>query len=447
MPTLEELKASAQAAIDDRAEWLIDSAKTILDNPEPGFTEVKTSRFVSERLRELSIEHQSGIALTGLKGVIRGGNPGPTVAVIGELDSLRVLDHPHTDPETGAAHACGHHCQTPMMLGAAVGLLVPEVLESLCGNVAFIAVPAEEFIDVQYRWGLHKEGRLGLMAGKQEFIRLGAFDDIDLAMMVHTASNTQEIGKFSVGGTSNGHVVKYVRFIGRATHAGGSPHLGVNALQAAMVALNALNTQRETLRNEDNVRLHGIMTRGGAAVNSIPADVRYEGRVRGRTAEAIADANDKMDRCLRAGALTMGGSVEIVTIPGYLPMKNNEPMMEIFKANAAELVGADEVVEHPADRNRGGSTDMGDLSQLMPVIHPYTTAAVGSGHSVDYIVEDYVQAVIEPAKAMAMTVIDLLHDGAAAAERVLESSPPTMTKDEYLAFQSSRLVEEMYEGK
>ena len=447
MPTIEELKSSAQAAIDDRAEWLMDAARTILDNPEPGFTEYKTSRFVSEKLSELGISHQSGIALTGLKGIVQGGRPGPTVAVIGELDSLRVLDHPHTDPDTGAAHACGHHCQTPMMLGAAVGLLVPEVIESLAGNIAFIAVPAEEFIDVEFRWRLHKQGALGLMAGKQEFVRLGAFDDVDMAMMVHTASDTQESTKFSVGGTSNGHVVKYVRFIGKASHAGGSPHLGVNALQAAMVALNALNTQRETLRNENNVRLHGILTRGGAAVNSIPADVRYEGRVRGRTAEAIDDANDKMDRCLRAGALTMGGSVEIVTIPGYLPMKNNPPMMEVFKRNAGEIVGSEEVTEHPADRNRGGSTDMGDLSQLMPVIHPYTTAAHGSGHSIDYVVDDYVQAVVNPAKAMAMSVIDLLYDDAQVAKQVMDTSPPTMTSRQYLAFQNSRLTEELYVGE
>ena len=448
MPTKDELKASAQAAIDDRAEWLMDAARTILDNPEPGFTEIKTSRFVSEKLSELGISHQSGIAITGLKGIVQGGRPGPTVAVIGELDSsaragpstcrprYRV---PHTPVDTTA--------RLPMMLGAAVGLLVPEVLESLAGNIAFIAVPAEEFIDVEFRWGLHKEGQLGLMAGKQEFIRLGMFEDIDMAMMVHTASTSQESAKFSIGGTSNGHVVKYVRFIGKAAHAGSSPHMGVNALQAAMVALNALNTQRETLRNEHNVRLHGVLTRGGAAVNSVPADVRYEGRVRGRTAEAIEDANDKMDRCLRAGALTMGGSVEIVTIPGYLPMKNNEPMMELFKHNAVEIVGEDEVVEHPADRNRGGSTDMGDLSQLMPVIHPYTTAAHGAGHSIDYVVDDYVQAVVNPAKAMAMSVIDLLYDDAQEARRVIESSPPTMTTQQYLAFQNARMTEELYVGE
>jgi amidohydrolase len=446
MTTIGELKARAQAAIEERRGWLIDIATVILRNPEPGFQEVKTSRFVSEKLGELGIAHESGIALTGIKGQLRGGRPGPTVAVIGELDSLRVLGHPHADPHTGAAHACGHHCQIGMMLGAAVGLMVPEVRQALAGNVALIAVPAEEFIDVEYRWGLRQDGKLGLMAGKQEFIRLGAFDDVDMAMMVHTAS-TPEDGRFAVGGTSNGHVVKYVRFIGKAAHAGGAPHQGVNALQAAMIALNALNAQRETLRNEDNVRLHGIMTQGGVSVNSVPAEVRYEGRVRGATAEAIADANMKMDRCLRAGALAMGAKVNIVTIPGYLPLLNNEAMMGLFKDNAARLVGASNVVTHPKERNRGGSTDMGDLSHIMPVIHPYTGAASGTGHGADYLVQDYDQGVIAPAKAMAMTVIDLLYGDAQKAKEVLAKSPPRMTREQYLAFQEERLREELYEGK
>ena len=444
MPNVGQLKEKVQAAIDQRREWLIDIARTILDNPEPGFHEVKTSRYVSEKLNELRIAHESGIALTGIKGYLRGGRPGPTVAVIGELDSLRVLEHAHADPETGAAHACGHHCQIGMMLGVAVGLMAPDVRDALAGNVALMALPAEEFIDVEYRWNLHKEGKLGLMAGKQEFIRLGAFDDVDMAMMVHTSAAPED-KRFSVGGTNNGHVVKYVRFIGKASHAGGAPHHGVNALQAAIIALNALNAQRETMRNEDTIRLHGILTRGGVAVNSVPADVRYEGRVRGRDAAVIADANAKMDRCLRAGALALGAKVEIVTIPGYLPIKNNEALMDLFKSNARDLVGASEVATHSSDRNRGGSTDMGDVSQIMPVVHPYTGAAIGTGHGTDYIINDYEQAVINPAKAMAMMIVDLLMGDAAKAKEVLAESPPAMTKDQYLALQSSRLVEEMYE--
>ena len=446
MPSVRELKAAAQSAIDGRRDWLIDVARTVLVNPEPGFMEVKTSRLVSERLQELGVAHESGIALTGIKGVLTGGRPGPAVAVVGELDSIRVADHPHADPDTAAAHACGHHCQVAMMLGVAVGLGMTGVMDSLAGRVALMALPAEEFIDVEYRWGLHQEGKLGLMSGKQEFIRLGAFDDVDMAMMVHTSSSPDD-HKFALGGTSNGHVVKYVNFIGKAAHAGGSPDQGINALQAATVALNALNAQRETLRNEDTVRLHGIMTRGGTATNSVPADVRYEGRVRGRTPEAIADANMKMDRCLRAGALAIGAQVRIITIPGYMPVVNDDVMMDLFKDNASELVGKSNVVVHPADGNRGGSTDMGDLSQIMPVIHPYTGAASGTGHGNDYLIQDYDQGVINPAKAMAMTVIDLLSSGAERANEVLSKSQPRTTKDQYLAEQQGRLTEELYEGK
>ncbi len=442
---IQALKAAAQSAIDGRRDWLISATKTVLLNPEPGFQEVNTSRLVSEKLSELGISHESGIALTGIKGYLRGVRGGPTIAVIGEMDSLKVPGHPHADPESGAAHACGHHCQLGMMLGAAVGLRASGVLAALSGSVALMALPAEEFIDVEYRWGLRRDGKLGLMSGKQEFIRLGAFDDVDMAMMVHTSASPGE-KKFSVGGSSNGHLVKYVRFIGKASHAGSSPHLGTNALQAAMVALNALNAQRETLKNEDNVRLHGILTSGGTAANSTPADVVYEGRVRGRTPEAIADANMKMDRCLRAGALAIGAKVSIVTIPGYLPMLHDETLMDVFMGNAVRLVGKSNLVVHPSDRTRGGSTDMGDLSHIMPVIHPYTGGATGMGHGVDYLVDDYEQAVINPAKAMAMCVIDLLADGAAKAAEVLSRSSPRMTRQQYLAMQEGRLTQELYEG-
>ena len=444
--SIEGLKARARAAIDMRRDWLVSAAETVLRVPELGFREVKTSRYVGEKLDELGIVHEDGIAITGIKGYLRGGRAGPTVAVIGEMDSLRVPGHPDADRESGAAHACGHHCQVAMMLGVAVGLMAPGVLEALSGRVALMALPAEELIDVEYRWGMRRKGKLGLMSGKQEFIRLGAFDDVDMAMMVHTSASAAE-KKFSVGGTSNGHVVKLVRFIGKAAHAGSSPHLGVNALQAATVALNALNAQRETLRNDDTVRLHGIITSGGTAANSTPADVRYEGRVRGRTAAAIADAGMKMDRCLRAGALAVGAKVDIVTIPGYLPIAHDPLLMEAFRENAVHLVGRESFVMHPRAHIRGGSTDMGDLSQIMPAIHPYTGGATGMGHGADYQIEDYEQAVINPAKAMAMTVIDLLADRAVGAKEVTAKSTPPMTKEQYLATQEERLTEERYVGK
>ena len=442
MTDLQSLKASAWRSIDSRKDWLIDIAKHILINPEPGFFEKKTASFVSAKLNELDIPHDSGIALTGLKGYLDTKRTGPTVAVIGELDSLRVAGHLYVDKETEAAHAWGHHCQLAMMLGVAVGLRASGVLEGLSGRVALMALPAEEFIDVEHRYGLHNSGDIEFMAGKQEFLRLGAFDDVDMAMMTHTSLLGE--GKFSLGGTSNGHVVKFIRFLGRASHAGGAPHAGINALQAANVALNALNAQRETLRNEDTIRLHGIMTLGGVSVSSIPAEVKYEGRVRGGTWDAIDDANQKMDRCLRAGTLAIGGQVEIVTLPGYMPLINNEHLMEMFSQNAADLVGDENVRQNPSHVNRGGSTDMGDLSQVMPVIHPYTGAATGSGHGVDYVIKDYTQAVINPAKAMAATVIDLLAGDSTQAHNVINNFKPNLSIDSYVSMQRSRLTEETY---
>lgn len=446
MIDIDSLKAAAQTAIDRRRDWLIDIAEQILRNPEVGFQEFKTAQMISDKLSELGIDHTRGIAITGVRGRLRGGNSGPTVAILGELDSLRVSEHRHADSATGAAHACGHNCQMSMMIGAAIGLMVPEVRRALCGDVELMAVPAEEFIDIEYRWNLYNEDKIGFLSGKQEFIRLGAFDRVDMAMMVHTSASPED-AKFSLGATSNGHLGKYVRFVGKSAHAGSSPHRGVNALQAAMVALHALNTQRETFQDPDVVRLHGIITRGGVATNATPADVRYEGRVRGRTTEVIADASEKMDRCLRAGALALGAKVEITTIPGYFPLSNDPTLGGIFQDSAERLVGRSSFANHSNGRTRGGSTDMGDLGQIMPVIHPYTGGYSGTGHGEDYQVVDYEQAVIRPAKAMAMTVIDLLTSGAAKANEVIDKSPPKMTKRRYVDIQNARMSEDRYEGK
>ena len=159
--------------------------------------------------------------------------------------------------------------------------------------------------------------------------------------------------------------------------------------------------------------------------------------------EAILEASHKVDRALRAGALAVGAQGKIQTIPGYLPIRQSKEMADVFRANAVGLVGEENIgqVHH-----RTGSTDMGDVSQLMPVIHPYTGAATGPGHSIEYLIQDYQQAVINPAKAMAMSVIDLLAEGSAKAKAVLDDYTPVMTKDEYVTFQNSRLTEELYDG-
>ena len=443
MPSKEELKSLVFREIESRSTEIINLSQTILGHPEPGFREVKTARLVADKFAEIGVPFRSGLALTGVRADLIGGSPGPTMALLGELDSLIVQEHPFADPNTGAAHACGHHCQIGMLFGAALGLMQPDVLPALSGRIALIAVPAEEYIEIEYRDGLRRDGKIEFLGGKPELIKLGEFDDVDLSMMVHTTSNPDE-GQLCLSGTNNGTVAKQIQFVGKGSHAGGAPHLGINALNAATLALSAIHYNRETFRDDDTIRVHPIITRGGEAVSAVPSDVRMETFVRGKTIEAILDANKKVDRAIRAGAMAVGAKVIIQTIPGYMPLKQNGSMAEAFKANAEALVGAANVgyVGH-----RTGSTDMGDISHLMPTIHPYVGGATGLGHGANYVVHDYNLAVISAAKAMAGTVVDLMGDGADAAGKIIAGHRPEMSRQEYLRFMRNLAKEETFDAE
>ncbi len=442
MPSKEDLKRKAAEIIDANADDLVTIAKTILKNPEPGFRELKTAKLVAEQFAALGMQPRNGLAITGVRADASGSAPGPTMAVLGELDSLIVGEHPHSDPVTNAAHACGHHCQIAMMIGAAMALTNNDIVQNLAGRIAFMAVPAEEYIEIEFRDGLRQAGKIEFLGGKPEMVRLGEFDDVHLAMMLHTTSNPAE-QQICISNTNNGSVAKRIQFIGRAAHAGGAPHLGINALNAAMMAMTAINFNRETFRDEDSIRVHPIITKGGEAVSAVPADVRMETFVRGRSLEALMDANAKVDRALRAGAMAVGADVKIQTIPGYMPLQQHKGMAEIFRANAVDLVGEDNVsyVNH-----RGGSTDMGDISHLMPVIHPYIGGAVGLGHGATYVIEDYSLAVIKGAKALAYMVIDMLGDNASQGNSIVGGQRPDMTIPEYLKFMRNLASEETFKG-
>ena len=440
-PTREQLKQAVCEAIDRHGNEIIELGETILHHPETGFNEAKTAALVAERMGALGLSPQTGLALTGVKGRLRGRMPGPRLAFIGELDSLRTSDHPLADPHTGAAHSCGHNAQIAGMLGVAMGLSAVGATEHLAGELVFFAVPAEEFIDVEERLRRRERGEIEFLLGKPELLAKGHFDDIDMAMMIHAGSHDQMTKRSYIADSSNGALVKMVRFIGRASHAGGAPQLGINALSAAMLALNAINAQRETFWDHDTVRIHPIITKGGDAVSVVPAEVTIETFVRGGSREAIIDANMKVDRCLRAGAMAMGAEVEINTIPGYLPQRNDRQLGEIFGANVEALFGPG---EFDIGGHRTGSTDMGDIAHLMPVIHPYVAAALGKTHGADFRINEPEHAYLTPAKLLAMTAIDLLYDDAAPARKILSDFTPAMTKPEYLAFARGLFKTERY---
>ena len=173
-----------------RREEMIQIAKTILHHPELGYKEVKTAALVKETLGKLRLPVREGLAVTGVEGALKGKEPGPTVLVMGELDSVVAKEAPQSDPVTGAAHLCGHHIQVASMLGAAMGLVGAGASKDLAGTVKFLGVPAEEYVEIEYRLTLKKEGKVTFLGGKQELIKQGYFDDIDMAMMVHSFPNT-----------------------------------------------------------------------------------------------------------------------------------------------------------------------------------------------------------------------------------------------------------------
>jgi amidohydrolase len=423
------LKRQVCEAIDARRDEILALAEDIRLHPELGYKEQRTAALVSQHLARLGIAHQTGLAITGVKGVVTGDAPGPTIAYMGELDSVLVRDHPDADPETGAAHACGHNAQIANLLAVAYGLVESGILPHLSGRVALMAVPSEEYVEVAYRLGLKEQGQIEFLGGKPEMVRLGAFDDVDMAFMTHQAS--RESGKLSVAGPSNGCVVKLIRYLGRAAHAGGSPHLGINALKAATLGLQAIDAIRETFCDSDHIRVHPIVTQGGELVNVIPADVRLETYVRGASIEAIVEAANKVDRCLQAGAMALGAQVQIRTLPGYLPRLACPRFAQAYRENAVALVGEDGWWEPTF---MAGSTDMGDISHIMPAIEAHAAGFCGTGHGADYMPCDPELAYITPAKAAAMTLVDLLADGAQRANEMLDGFEPAMSKDEYLAF-------------
>ena len=422
------LKSKVCNAIDEHQGKIIKLAKTVAQHPELGYKEQVTSQLVKKFYEEIGLTYEDGLAITGVKAKLKDKGSGPNVAILGELDAILCPDSSCADPATGAAHACGHHLQLGAMLGAALGLKLSEISHELMGNVTFMAVPAEEYVEIAYRLKLREAGTLHYLGGKQELIYCGAFDDIDMAMMIHSAKDSPE-PTVQIGDSSNGFIGKTIQYIGQEAHAAEAPDQGINALNAAMLGLMGIHALRETFRDGDIVRVHPIITKGGDLVNSVPADVRMETYVRAKTMQAIDATHLKVDRALRAGGDAVGAQTRIQSLPGYLPLNCSAAFNQLFVENSAQFLARENI------KNSGhfsASTDMGDVSHLMPVIHPYIGGTSGALHTREFCAVDYYAACVLPAKIMAMTVIDLLADNAQQAKAILDSYQPLMTKAEYI---------------
>lgn len=432
--TKEEVKQRVCDAIVAAQPRLRQLADAIMEEPELGYKEHKTSEKVQAMFKELGIPFTTGHAITGVKGRLKGKNSRRTVAMIGELDAIVCHRHPKADPLTGAAHCCGHNVQIANMFAVAMGLQASGVMEALGGDVAIFAVPAEEMIEVDYRNTLREKGTIKYLGGKQQLIYEGAFDDIDMAMQMHVETAVTSEGEMNLGSTSNGFVAKLIEYHGKVAHAAAAPHEGVNALNAALMGVMGVHAIRETFKESDYFRFHPIINQGGSLVNCVPDYVQVESYVRASNVRAIVDGNTRVNRALKAGGDAIGATCEIHDLPGYLPMRDNVDMNALLRANSEPIFGVANVNQR---EHMTASTDMGDVSHIMPVIHPWVGCIKGVLHSAEYEITVPEVAYIKTAQALAMTIVDLLYDEAQGAEAVLANFEAPLTKESYIALLDS----------
>ncbi|MBR5474192.1 MAG: amidohydrolase [Lachnospiraceae bacterium] len=432
---MDRLEQKILNIIDEHAEELQALADKIYYNAERGFAEYETARVAAEFLRKYGMEPREGLALTGLKADVKESD-GPRVALIGELDGIGCPAHPDAVKETGVSHACGHESQMIAALGAAMALSDPEIKEALGGTPVFFAVPAEENLPADVRADLVKDG-IRFTGGKSELIRRGEFKDIDISLTSHVhmmqgASSDLLLGNM----TCTGFLLKSVHMKGKAAHAAQAPHDGINALNAATLGWSAMGMIRETFREKDVIRLHGQIRDDGYPCQTIPDHVLVDLMIRAKTLDAMQATSEKVDRVYEGCAHALGCTADIVTTQGYLPVIARPADQVMIDAAAVLQEQHPEITSENVtpDMINTASTDVGDLTYLMPVLNFTFSGAEGALHSKEYRIVDRYKHRINPTKMMAITAYRLLKDGAAEAKKILDEFEPAMTHDEYMTY-------------
>lgn len=417
-------------AIDKYEKLILDAERYIWAHPETGYKEFETSKYMAQQFEALGYKLTYADGITGFYTVCDTGRDGPTLLILGELDSIICQGHKDANSDTGAVHACGHNAQCAALLGIAAALTEKDVVEGLSGKIMLCAVPAEELLEIEYRTKLKKEGKIKYFGGKSEFLSRGYFDGVDLAFMVHTSTD------FKANLGFNGCIAKQIIYKGKSAHAGGAPWAGRNALYAATTGITAANAVRETFPDSDLIRFHPIITKGGDIVNAIPEETILESYVRGKTFNAMQTANTRINQALIGAAYSLGTNIEIIDMPGYSPL-NNDPNMTLVAKDAYEKVFPGKVLE-VSPTYTTGSTDMGDLSCIMPVVHPFSGGASGISHGSNFEIADPKAACVDCAKWQVAMLTLLLENGASRAKEIIECFKPLFSSiNEFLDYQDS----------
>ena len=374
--TKAELKSQIIRRVDEQRQSLVELSLNIHDNPEPGFKEEKAAAWLTNYLAKNGFDVENGISgfPTAFKATY--GKSKPVIALLAEYDAL-----------PGLGHACGHNIIAASSTGAAVAS--KSVVDDFGGMVTVVGTPAEE-----------------LFGGKIFMLERGAFDGIDAVMIVHPGlkdtSTNQALACIGID----------IQFFGKAVHAAAYPEQGINALEAMILAFNAVNSLRQHI--QDRSRIHGIITYGGESANIVPSYCAASFLVRAQDTGYLDELKQKVLKCIEGAALATGARLEYKWADVvYEPMKNNLTMARLFAQNL-EALGRK--VEQFQSYFAFGSTDVGNISQVIPAIHP-SIAIVSPDvllHSKEFVPaassELGHKGMLDAAKALAMTVADLLSD-------------------------------------
>lgn len=373
---MDEVKGKIKEYLDMIRGELLEISRYIYDNPEVGFQEKKASKKLVEVLEKhrFKVSYPVGGMETAFHAMITGEAEIPHIAILAEYDAL-----------PGLGHACGHNLIAMAALGA--GLAMKQVIQPLKGRVSVIGTPAEETLSD---------------SGKMRLVAANIFNDVDAAMIVHPHGNTW-LGKPFLAVDE-----VRVRFTGKSSHAASSPHLGINAYDAMQLTFVGISFLRQQLRQDARVHWGDLEIKG--AKNVIPDACSATICVRASDDEYTKEIMDKIINCIKGAELMTGCTAEYGISEGFRAMNHNRRMDALFSENICSLgITVDELPQH----GRAGSTDMGNVSKVVPSIHPFFKIMDGVvPHTVGFLdaakTETAFEATLKAAKAMAMTAADLL---------------------------------------
>jgi len=374
-----ELKERVAAAVEAARDEIIDLSHRIHADPEPAFEEHHAAAWVAEVLRGhgFEVEHPAGSLATAVRAVKRGGRSGtkPRIGILAEYDAL-----------PGLGHGCGHNTMAASGVGAAIALAA--VAEDLPGEIVFLGTPAEE------------RG-----SGKQIMIDDGLFEGVDAALLYHPCDRSH-VESFPLASED----VEVV-FHGLQAHAASDPWKGRNALDAMVQLFTSVGLWRQQLR--DTARVHGIITEGGTAANIIPDRTSAWFMIRADDQAYYDEMKDRFTRMAEAAALATSTTVDVIYSGGATTMRNNQPLVERFRANMAAYG-----IEDMGDDPNAGSTDMANVSWVVPTIHPDLAICEEgvAGHSIAFrdaaATPRADETTLLAATLIAQTAVDLFQDPA-----------------------------------